>query len=304
MSPYYEPHILPDVFMAKGIVYAKWVVVCGGLAGLSASLVGAIYPLPRVLYSMSVDGLVFKFFSNVNKRTKVPIMGTLCSGLLAGLISAVFNLKELADMMSIGTLLAYTLVAVSVTILRYRKDTSDAPITKNCSSSHLSDEDLLDEEKLGFYSLYSFHNLLNRDEATVPTTKTSYIGNRLVLIATACIILLNAAINFQLDRLLIGDWVAYAITMFVLSFVLFFLYCLSRQPMNRNNENFEVPFVPVIPMVSVWVNILLMFNLSGLTWIRFAIWMTIGNYPNDTFDVFCSQHGNHRCTLPAVNIRT
>ena len=114
MSPYYEPHILPDVFMSKGIVYAKWVVVCGGLAGLSASLVGAIYPLPRVLYSMSVDGLVFKFFSHINPKTKIPILGTLCSGLLAGLISAVFNLKELADMMSIGTLLAYTLVALSV----------------------------------------------------------------------------------------------------------------------------------------------------------------------------------------------
>lgn len=277
MSPYYEPHILPDVFQAKGIYYAKWVVVCGGLAGLSASLMGAIYPLPRVLYSMSVDGLIFKFFSNVNERTKVPIMGTLCSGLLAGLISAVFNLKELADMMSIGTLLAYTLVAISVTILRYRKETSDPPITKNSSNNHLSDQDLLDEEMFGFYSLYSFHNLFNCDGATVPTSKTSYIGNRLVLISTVNIILLNSAINFQLDRLLTGDWVAYAITMFVLSFFLFFLFCLSRQPMNRDNQNFEVPFVPVIPMISVWVNILLMFNLSGATWIRFAIWMTLGN---------------------------
>lgn len=205
-------------------------------------------------------------------------MGTLCSGLLAGLISAVFNLKELADMMSIGTLLAYTLVAISVTLLRYRKEADEGSIAKNCSNNHLSDQDLLDEEKLGFYSLYSIHNLFNSDGALVPTIKTSYISNRLVLILTANIILLNYAINFQLNQLLVGDPVAYATTLLILSVFLFFLYCLGRQPMNRDSRNFEVPFVPIIPMISVIVNILLMFNLSGLTWIRFAVWMTIGDY--------------------------
>lgn len=295
MQPYYNKMILPDVFLSKGIIYAKWIVVFGGLAGLSASLIGAIYPLPvcfyfsisnksklsisiyqfifqtkqRVLYSMSMDGLIFKFLSKVNKKTKVPIIGTLISGFLAGLISAVFNLKELADMMSIGTLLAYTLVALSVTILRYRKDSSETatnnyPSTTNC----LSEEDLLDEEKLDFYSLYSFNNLLNADSAKEPTTKTSYISSRLILILTIIIVLLDGAVNFQLDKLLEGDPAAYVITGIIFVIFLFFFCCLYKQPMVKRGDTFEVPFVPIIPLISVWVNVLLMFNLSGITWLR------------------------------------
>lgn len=41
MQPYYEPLILPEVFAKKHIYYAKWIVVVGGLAGLSSSLIGA-----------------------------------------------------------------------------------------------------------------------------------------------------------------------------------------------------------------------------------------------------------------------
>lgn len=136
---------------------------------------------------MSSDGLIFKFLSKVNNKTKVPVLGTLVSGFLAGFISAIFNLKELADMMSIGTLLAYTLVALSVTILRYRKDSTDS-ISTNNYINNLSESDLLDEEKIGFYSLYSLNNLMNREGATVPTNKTSYISIKLIFILSKLII--------------------------------------------------------------------------------------------------------------------
>lgn len=41
-------------------------------------------------------------------------------------------------------------------------------------------------------------------------------------------------------------------------------------------RGFRAPFVPVLPIVSIIACVWLMLNLTGLTWIRFAIWMAIG----------------------------
>lgn len=93
---------LPFVFEQVGWPIAKWVISVGALTGLSTSLLGAMFPLPRVLYSMASDGVIFRFLANINPRTKTPVLATLISGFLAGGMAALFDVKELADMMSIG----------------------------------------------------------------------------------------------------------------------------------------------------------------------------------------------------------
>ena len=90
------------------------------------SLLGAMFPLPRVLYAISSDGLIFRFLAKINDRFKTPLLATALSGFFAAFMAMIFDLDELVNMMSIGTLLAYSLVAVSVLILRYQTDVTDS----------------------------------------------------------------------------------------------------------------------------------------------------------------------------------
>ena len=48
------------------------------------SLLGSIFPMPRVIYAMAEDGLLFKCLAQINSKTKTPIIATLSSGAVAG----------------------------------------------------------------------------------------------------------------------------------------------------------------------------------------------------------------------------
>ena len=76
-------------------------------------------PMPRIVYAMAKDGLLFRFLATVHPKFKTPFSATLVTGALAAVFAMVTELDALVDMMSIGTLLAYTLVAVSILILRF-----------------------------------------------------------------------------------------------------------------------------------------------------------------------------------------
>lgn len=43
-----------------------------------------MFPMPRVIYAMAEDGLLFKVLARINDRTKTPVIATLTSGAIAG----------------------------------------------------------------------------------------------------------------------------------------------------------------------------------------------------------------------------
>lgn len=69
---------------------------------------------------MASDGLIFKFFAKLTPKFKSPLTATLFTGLSSAVLSLIIDLDELIEMMSIGTLMAYSITALCVLILRYR----------------------------------------------------------------------------------------------------------------------------------------------------------------------------------------
>lgn len=94
---------LPGVFEEFGWYVAQYIVTFGAIFGMLASLMGSMFPLPRVIYAVATDGLLFEIFARVHHRFKTPFYGTLIAGLLTGCLATFFDLSQLINMMSIGT---------------------------------------------------------------------------------------------------------------------------------------------------------------------------------------------------------
>ncbi|KAK8971526.1 Cationic amino acid transporter 2, vacuolar [Platanthera guangdongensis] len=69
--------------------------------------------------AMARDGWLPSFFSDVNERSQVPVKGTIITGVSAAILAFFMDVSQLSGMVSVGTLLAFTIVAISILILRY-----------------------------------------------------------------------------------------------------------------------------------------------------------------------------------------
>ncbi|XP_051514291.1 cationic amino acid transporter 2 isoform X1 [Myxocyprinus asiaticus] len=280
MMPYYlldEKSPLPVAFEYVGWGPAKYVVAAGSLCALSTSLLGSIFPMPRVIYAMAQDGVLFKVLAQINPKTKTPLIATMSSGVVAAIMAFLFDLKALVDMMSIGTLLAYSLVAACVLILRYQPDAVFEKSRISEGKEEVDESELTESEshlnmlKDGGVTLRS---LLN--PPLLPTEQTSTAVNVSVIII-ALIVCVISTLNTYYGQAIVAmePWALGVLAVSLIIFIMcIFLVC--RQPQTRKKVSFMVPLLPFLPILSIFVNVYLMVQLSGDTWIRFSIWMAIG----------------------------
>jgi APA family basic amino acid/polyamine antiporter len=131
MVPYDKINIdapVSNAFKQVGLPWAQFLISLGALTGITSVLLVLMLSQPRVLLAMARDGLVPpSFFGAVHERFRTPWKSTILTGVLVGAMGALIPLRILAELVNIGTLLAFVIVCTAVLIMRYTHPETERP---------------------------------------------------------------------------------------------------------------------------------------------------------------------------------
>ena len=104
-----------------GVRWGSYVVNAGALAGLSTVMLVMLLGQSRVFYSMSRDGLLWKWAGDIHPRFRTPWKSTGIVGLCVAVVGSLVPIGQLGQLVSIGTLLAFVIVCAGVWIMRVKR---------------------------------------------------------------------------------------------------------------------------------------------------------------------------------------
>ena len=194
-------------------------------------------------------------------------------------------------MLSVGTLVTYTMVAIAVLVTRYtprvQSITADVDNTKEKTNKWLQlicccpgspgetegQDDLIPE--------VNYHQVQNNDEdssmgTTQPDQETSFRARLATFMLTLSITGFTVCLTRANAHLVSGEaWAVLLCCIFGLMIVVSLMY-ITRQPRNSATFPFMVPGVPIIPALTIFFNVLLLVTLNQWTYVRFSVWMALG----------------------------
>ncbi|KAI3843840.1 hypothetical protein MKW92_045823 [Papaver armeniacum] len=324
LVPYYamDPDTpISSAFASHGMQWAVYIITAGAVTALCSTLMGSILPQPRILMAMSRDGLLPPFFADVNRRTQVPVKSTILTGVCAAMLAFFMDVSQLAGMVSVGTLLAFTIVAISILILRYVP-----PDTVPLSQSFLG--------SIGPIPSYSISQENDGGNQMNPVATSSDYSNNSLAKEEASVDYplivkqLNQEKASEQERRRIAAWSITAVCVGVLSLTsgssaaylpiaarysvcgtggilllcgLIALSCIDQDDARHtfgHTGGFICPFVPLLPIACILINVYLMINLGAGTWIRVSMWMVVGVF------VYVFYGRKHSLLLDAVYVST
>ncbi len=124
ITSYTNLNVASPISHALSLIGFSWtsgLVAAGAIAGITTVMLVCYYGLTRIIFAMGRDGLLPVFLSKVNNTTKTPIRAIVISGVFISLTAGLVPLSELAELVNIGTLLAFFVVCIGVITLRIRQ---------------------------------------------------------------------------------------------------------------------------------------------------------------------------------------
>jgi APA family basic amino acid/polyamine antiporter len=107
----------------ENVTGASWpgtVLAAGAIISIFSVTLVSIYGQTRILFAMSRDGMIPEVFHRVNPRTLTPIPNTIIVAVVISLLAGFIPINFLAEMTSVGTLVAFITVSIGVIVLRQR----------------------------------------------------------------------------------------------------------------------------------------------------------------------------------------
>ncbi|THD27852.1 High affinity cationic amino acid transporter 1 [Fasciola hepatica] len=270
----------------------------GCLIGLSSSLLSNLVAGPRINYAMSEDGLLPKYCSNICQPFRTPAIATAFVALVTALLDLLFSVESLADFLSLGTLIAYSIASIGLLRLRYANP-PECHILRSASNKYIDDplpsiEGTTDDERVE-QILHTADEEISRidqpgylkarwancmPQCTVKFFNRGRPGDSVMFLVTIYLVLmciLIILIKVGAPEGLWPVWRIVAVVVFLLALIfLILLMCAFVQHKSPYRDLFRLPLVPLFPCATMTVNMFLIAELSWITWARFAIWCGIG----------------------------
>ncbi|XDA83836.1 hypothetical protein R6Z07M_013687 [Ovis aries] len=244
MVPYHQIHPespLPEAFLHVGWGPARYVVAVGALCALTSSLLGDMFPMPRGMCVMAEDGLLSRGLAQIHAHTGTPVRAIMSSENLAAIMALLFKFSDLVDLLSIGTLLADSLVALSVLALRYQPD-------QKFSKKEKTEEEIEMKPKLEEKPPEPVSEAGNSDilkslwfpTGTIPTWKSGQIVYGCAFLLVLLLAILSLVLAQWPSQVFSGDPVLTPVAVLLLLLIAGVTVIIWRQPQNPSPLPFRV----------------------------------------------------------------
>ena len=104
-----------------GSTWPGSMLAAGAVISIFSVTLVVIYGQTRILFAMARDGMLPELFHRVNPRTHTPVPNTIIVAAAIALLAGLIPINFLAEMTSVGTLVAFAVVSIAVIILRRRE---------------------------------------------------------------------------------------------------------------------------------------------------------------------------------------
>jgi len=112
---------------SSALRWAAGLIAAGGVAGMTSVLLVTFLSQARVFLAMARDGLMPPIFKEVHPRYGTPHLATMLTGAVITVVAAVSPIHLLTEMVNIGTLMAFVMVAAAVLVLRRTRPDAKRP---------------------------------------------------------------------------------------------------------------------------------------------------------------------------------